>query len=175
MLHPDYYLLSWLYPLRINPLKGKFGLIEGNTSPAEKEIQRDELIKTLSELLKQKWVIDANGIMNIKQPSEREKASGRNQTLTDNDRVEYVPHLTSSELEYFTAIPTTITGALKESAPTNGIPIAHPIDGDVIEDLTRARPKPVPIFSSHHKEFIKHYKKIKFWWRPFRGDSTSCH
>jgi len=45
----------------------------------------------LSELQKQKWVIDANGIINIKQ-REREKA----------------------ELEYFTTIPTTITSAPKE-------------------------------------------------------------
>jgi len=40
--------------------------VEGNTSPAKKEIQRDELIKTLSELLKEKWVIDADRIINIK-------------------------------------------------------------------------------------------------------------
>jgi len=52
--------------------------VEGNMSPIEKEIQRDKLIKTLSELLKQKWVIDADRVINIKQSCEREKADDPN-------------------------------------------------------------------------------------------------
>jgi len=41
--------------------------------------------------------------------------------------------------------------------------VAHPIDGSVIEDLTRVRPIAVLVLSSQHKEFTssKNVEKIQ--------------